>query len=165
MTSSATPRLLLAATLFAAAAAVAPAAAAGTDTDVLTVRVTVQEACTIAGGTLDFGTYNSGQTTAQDAEGSVSFANCAAGTLQIGLDGGTAASVNNRRMSNGDSQLNYQLFRNSARTAIWGTGEQALQQVLLQPDSGSIPVYGRIAAGQSVPAGNYVDTVTVTLTF
>jgi spore coat protein U-like protein len=32
-------------------------------------------------------------------------------------------------------------------------------------DPANIPVYGRIAAGQSVPAGTYSDTVTITLNF
>jgi len=163
MLSSAKPRLFLAAAVLAITAA--PAFAAGTDTDVLTVRVTVQEACTIVGGTLDFGTYSSGQQTALDAEGTISYNSCAAGTLTIALDGGSAANVNNRRMASGDSQLGYQLYRNSARSNVWGTGDQALERVLLVPDSGSIPVYGRIPGGQNVPGGNYTDTVTVTLTF
>jgi len=163
MLSSAKTRLFLAAAVLAVTAA--PAFAAGTDTDVLTVRVTVQEACTIAGGTLDFGTYNSGQQAALDAEGTISYNSCAAGTISIALDGGSANSVNNRRMASGDSQLAYQLYRNSSRSNVWGTGEQALAQVLLVPDSGSIPVYGRIPGGQNVPGGNYTDTVTVTLTF
>ncbi|WP_407925493.1 spore coat protein U domain-containing protein [Geminicoccus flavidas] len=30
---------------------------------------------------------------------------------------------------------------------------------------GTIPVYGRIPGNQTVPAGNYADTVNVTLTF
>ncbi len=155
-------RLLLAAAVVAFAAA---PAAAGTDTDVLTVKVTVQEACTIAGGTIDFGTYSAGQQAALDAQGSISYNGCAAGTLTIALDGGVGGNVANRRMSNGDSTLNYQLFKNSSRSQVWGTGADALQQMLLVPDSGSIPVYGRIIGGQNVAGGTYTDTVNVTLTF
>lgn len=161
MLSSTKTRLFLA----AAAALVAAPAAADTDTDILTVRVTVQEACTIAGGTLDFGTYNSGQQAEASAEGSISYNNCAAGTLDIALDGGTAGDVQNRQMANGDSTLGYQLFKNSAASQVWGTGDDALQQQLLVPGSGDISVYGRIPGGQNVPAGTYTDTVNVTLTF
>jgi len=161
MLSSAKSRLLLAAVVAFAAAP----AAADTDTDILTVKVTVQEACTIAGNTLDFGTYNSGQQAALDAEASVSYSNCAAGTLEIALDGGAAANVAERAMANGDSSLRYQLYKNSGRSQIWGTGSDALLQQLLVPDSGNIPVYGRIPGGQNVPAGAYTDTVNVTLTF
>lgn len=162
MLSSTKSRLLLAAAAIVVAAA---PAAADTDTDILTVKVTVQEACTIAGNTLDFGTYSSGQQAALDAEASVSYSNCAAGTLEIALDGGVAANVADRAMANGDSSLRYQLYKNSARSQVWGTGSDALLQQLLVPDSGSIPVYGRIPGGQSVPSGAYADTVNVTLTF
>ena len=163
MLSSWKPRLLLATAIVAAASG---PVLANTDSDILTVRVTVQEACSIAGTTIDVGTYNAGQQAALDAEGAISYSNCAAGTLTIALDGGAAGTVANRAMSNdnGDS-LSYQLYRNSARNQVWGTGDEAHQVVLLVPDSGSVPVHGRIPGGQNVPGGSYVDTVNVTLTF
>ncbi len=141
-------------------------ALAASDTDVLTVRVTVQEACSIAGTTIDFGTYSAGQSAALDAQGAITYSNCAAGTLTIALDGGGAGNVANRAMANGSGDsLRYQLFRNSARNQVWGSGADAQQVVLLVPDSGSVPVYGRIPGSQSVPGGAYSDTVNVTLTF
>ncbi len=153
---------------FLAAAVVACAAApavAGTDTDILTVRVTVQEACSISGTTIDFGTYSSGQQAALDAEGALNYTGCAAGTLTIALDGGASGNIAGRQMTNGDASLGYQLYRNTARNQVWGSGSDALQQVLLVPGAGTVPVYGRIAAGQNVAAGTYADTVNVTLTF
>lgn len=163
MLSSWKPQLLVAASAVAIVAA-APAFAE-TDTDTLTVRVTVQESCSIAGTTIDFGTYSAGQQAALDAEGDISYNGCAAGTLTISLDGGTAGSVDNRQMTNGDAELDYQLYANSARNQVWGTDNNALQKVLLVPDSGTIPVYGRIAGGQNVAGGTYTDTVNVTLSF
>ena len=164
MLSSAKPRLFLAAAGLALAAA--HAFAAGTDTDVLTVRVTVQEACTIAGGTLDFGTYNSGQQTALDAQGTIGYNNCAKGMLTIALDGGTANNVASRQMKNGGASLNYQLYTNSGRSQVWGNADgDTVKQTLLEPSSGIIAVFGRIAGGQNVVGGTYTDTVTVTLTF
>lgn len=163
MSSSWKPRLLLATAL--AVVAGGPALA-GSDSDVLTVRVTVQEACSIAGSTLDFGTYSAGQQAALDAQGAVSYSGCAAGTLTIALDGGGAGTTANRAMTNGSGgSLNYQLFRNSARSTIWGSGAEAQQVVLLEPGSGNVPVYGRIPGSQNVAAGSYSDTVNVTLTF
>ena len=125
----------------------------------------MQEACSITGGTLDFGTYNSGQQADASAEGSISYINCAAGTLDIALDGGTSGDIQARQMANGDSTLQYQLYKNSAASQVWGTGSDALQQQLLVPGSGDIAVYGRIPGGQNAPAGTYTDTVNVTLTF
>jgi spore coat protein U-like protein len=163
MSSSWKPRLLLATAL--AVVASGPALA-GSDTDVLTVRVTVQEACSIAGSTIDFGTYSAGQQAALDAQGAVSYSGCAAGTLTIALDGGGAGTTANRAMTNGSGgSLNYQLFRNSARSQVWGSGAEAQQVVLLVPGAGNVPVYGRIPGSQNVAAGAYSDTVNVTLTF
>ncbi len=157
------PRFALAAAL---AVATAGAAAANPDTDILTVRVTVQEACSIAGSTIDFGTYSAGQQAALDADGAVSYSGCPASTLTIALDGGSAGDVANRAMTNGSGDiLNYQLYRNSARNQVWGEGAEAQQVVLLVPGAGDVQVYGRIPGSQSVPAGTYTDTVNVTLTF
>lgn len=157
------PRIALAAAL--ASLAGLPALAE-TETDVLTVQVTVQEACSIAGTTIDFGTYTGGQQAALDAQGAVTYSSCAAGTLTIALDGGSAGNVAARTMGNGNGgNINYQLYRNSARSQIWGSAGDAQQIVLLESGSGSVPVYGRIAAGQTVAAGTYTDTVNVTMTF
>ena len=163
MTSSGMRRLALASAL---AAAFAVPAMADTDTDVLTVMVTVQEACAISGSTLDFGTYTAGQQNALNGQGQISYTGCAAGTLVIDFDGGTSGDVQARRMaSNAGDTLGYQLYRNSSRTQVWGTGANAQQVQLLQPGAGNIPVYGSIAAGQAAAAGSYADTVNVTLTF
>lgn len=162
MLSSWKPRLVLAGALVA----IAGASASAQETDVLTVQVTVQESCSIAGSTIDFGTYSAGQQAALNAEGTISYNNCAAGTLTIALDGGAVGNVTNRAMGNGDGDtLTYQLYRNSARNQIWGTGGEAQQIVLLVPDSGTVPVFGTIPGGQNVPGGSYSDTVNVTLTF
>lgn len=162
MLTSWTPRLLLAS--IAAAIAVAPAMA-GSDSDILTVKVNVQQSCSILSIPIDFGTYTAGQQAALDADGAISYAGCAVGTLTISLDGGTAGNTVNRQMSNGNSKLNYQLYRNSARNEVWGSNSDALQRVLLAPEPGSIPVYGRIAGGQNVAGGTYIDTINVTVTF
>lgn len=165
MSSSWKPRLLL---LVAAAtsAIVSGPVLAASDTDILTVRVTVEESCSISGSTIDFGTYSAGQQAALDAQGTITYSNCAAGTLTLALDGGTAGNVANRAMANGSGgSLNYQLYRNSSRNQVWGSGSDAQQVVLLVPDSGNVPVYGRIPGSQNVPAGSYTDTVNVTLTF
>lgn len=137
---------------------------AGTDTDPLSVTATVQSACALNGGTMAFGTYLSGQTTNLDVVGRINYVNCV-GTLVFELDGGQSGDVNNRVMLSGGNQLRYQLYRNSARNAVWGVGANALQQTLLVPLTGSVDVHGRIVSGQAVAPGNYSDTVNITLTF
>lgn len=145
--------------------AAGPAQAQTTDTDTLTVTATVKSGCQLTGGTMAFGDYVSGQTTDLDVSGSINYANCAVGTLTFALDGGTNGNVSDRKMKSGGNTLNYQLFRNSTRTANWGTGGDSQQVQLLVAGGGSLAVYGRIPKSQAAAAGSYSDTVTITLTF
>ena len=139
-------------------------ALAETDTATLSVTARVESGCSLVGGTLEFGVYESGQADDLDAQGTISYINCA-GTLTFELDGGQSGDVNNREMTSIDDELTYQLFRNSSRTAIFGQDSQAQQLQLVQPLSGTIDVYGRIPGDQVVSVGDYSDTVNITLTF
>jgi spore coat protein U-like protein len=141
-----------------------PVAQAGTDTDQLMVTATVLSACSLSGGTLSFGPYTSGQTTNLDATGTINYVNCS-GNLSFALDGGGSGNINARQMSSGSNRLSYQIYRNSARNAIWGTGADAHQVMLIGTQSGTATVYGRIPASQVVADGTYTDVVNITLTF
>jgi spore coat protein U-like protein len=158
-------RIGIAAGLVAAALVDARPAAGATETGTLTVTATVTSNCALSGGTLAFGNYVSGQTTNLDVQGSINYVNCPVGTLIFELDNGANANGSQRRMKSGSNYLNYQIFKTSARNSNWGTGADAVQIQVLQAGSGSVAVYGRIPAGQTVPPGSYSDTVTITLTF
>ena len=58
-------------------------------------------------------------------------------------------------MSSGTNRLNYQIYRNAVRNAIWGTGADAHGVVLIGTQSGTVTVYGRIPASQIV-AGRHL---------
>jgi spore coat protein U-like protein len=150
--------------LLAAATAVSYPAAAATDTDQLTVTATVQSSCALSGGSLNFGHYVAGQPNDLDVTGTINYINCS-GNLSFALDGGGSGSVTARQMRSGANRLSYQIYRNSTRTAIWGTGTDAHGVILLSPQTGSVQVYGRIPRGQAVPDGIYSDVVNITLTF
>jgi len=155
------PGLLL---VLAVLAAAPRPAAAGSDTDQLTVSVTVQSGCRLNGGALDFGSYHSGQPTDLDAVGVVNFVDCN-GDIVISLDGGGSGAVTDRKMRSGDNRLRYQLYFNPTRTEIWGEGSNARQITLLTLQSNPVRVYGRIPKSQTVPDGVYTDVVNITLTF
>lgn len=77
-----------------------------------------------------------------------------------------------RKMSNGGTQLSYQLYSNSGRTTIWGDGSAGTSTVtdgylisVLVPVVRNYSVYGRITAKQNVTAGSYLDAVTVLMTY
>jgi spore coat protein U-like protein len=157
------PRRLLVAASALGAVLAPPCARAGTDTDQLAVSATVVSSCSLSGGTLSFGQYVSGQTTDLDVGGTISYVNCS-GTLGFALDGG-AGSVAGRQMSSGANRLNYQIYRNSIRSAVWGSGADAQGVTLVGTQSGTVAVHGRIPRGQAVPDGTYTDVVNITLTF
>ena len=156
----------LVAGLIGLAATLAPKPApAPTTTGTLAVSAVVQTSCSLTGGAMSFGTYTSGQTNNLDVEGQLAFANCPTGNLVFELDGGGSGNINARRMSSSSSNLNYQIYRNANRTTVFGAGANAYTEIRLVAGGGTIPVYGRIPGNQTVSAGNYSDTVNVTLTF
>jgi spore coat protein U-like protein len=142
-------------------------ARAATDDDTFDVTATVADSCVITAGDLAFGAYDPVVThasTALDASSTLSVTCTTGASTNITLDLGTSASGSQRRMSDGGTNhLDYELYSDSGRSTVWddapgvdhtGTGSQE-----------NISVYGRVPAGQSVPAASYTDTVTATITF
>ena len=149
---------LTAALAIGAAALVASPAVAQ---QLLTLQVTVANACSIESGTIQFDTYYSGQQAALGAEGEIIYTGCPAGTTVIlGTGEGTYAQ---RIMLNGSNVLQYSLFKESNYTGDWQPDGLTLSES--EAGSGTIPVYALIAGQQSVTAGEYVDNVQITWSF
>lgn len=138
----------------------------------LSVSATIVNNCTIITTPVSFSTYDpiGANATADDdnGTGTVTIA-CTRGTIAtIGLGPGNNASGTARRMLNGTSNyLTYELYQSSARTTVWGNAGAALYSPGAAPSKAprTFSVYGRIFAGQDLPAGNYVDTVQATVNF
>lgn len=163
-------RLLLTGLFFAWAIVMPVPAAAGTATGTLTVEAGVGTSCTVGNTTLNFG----GALVANPASNidvvSAVLVNCTnLAPYIVDLSGGASQSGNFRRMAFSTNLVTYQLYFDSGHTTVWGgaccggisvnlTGTGALQ---------STNVFGRIATGAitTQPAGEYVDSVTVTVTF
>jgi spore coat protein U-like protein len=142
-------------------------AATVTPAPTFVVSANVPSLCRATAAPLNFNTYT--------PEGG-DVVRCTTGTtFNVGLNAGAApgATLTTRAMVNGANQLAYSLFRDAARTQNWGvtigTDTQAGVGAGIAPANAvSVPVYGRIVdsvANQNVPAGNYTDTITVTVTF
>ncbi|MDV3468037.1 spore coat U domain-containing protein [Stenotrophomonas sp. C3(2023)] len=157
----------------------APALAA--DTVQFNVRLVITKACTITAATptdVDFGSALSTSTTTLNAAGSIT-AQCTAGTpysiaLNAGSNAATANDVTTRRMRNTDATVTannfvgYQLFRDAGRTQVWGA--TAGSNVLASAGTGlaqAFPVYGQVLdpSSNNAATGNYLDTVTATITY
>jgi spore coat protein U-like protein len=140
-------------------------AEAGTATATFTVSATVQATCNITATNLSFGTYTGTQT---DATSTITVTCTNTSAWNIGLNPGTCpgATVTTRCMLNGAAQLNYALFRDTARTLNWG--QTVGTDTLSGTGTGNAQantVYGRIPGGQLPAPGAYTDTITATVTF
>jgi spore coat protein U-like protein len=147
------------------------AMAAGTATANLGVSVTVNNNCAISTLPVTFAAYDPLSGTADDSTGGSVTITCTKGaTTTIGLDSGANASGTQRRMSDGATTpdyLNYALYQDAGRGTAWGTSGAGLFTPAAAPDktARSYTVYGRISAGQDIPAGSYTDTVVAAVNF
>lgn len=141
---------------------------AATVQDQFDVTLTVENECTVNAGDLNFGTAG-GQIDADIDATSTITVNCnpdAAYNVLLNAGTGTGSSVADRYMNDGANVVQYQLYRDAGRTQVWGEtiGTDTLSGTGNGADQ-SLTVYGRVLAGQSIPAGNYVSTVTATVDY
>ncbi len=148
---------------------VSAAASAAQSTATFGVSATVTSGCGVVATPVAFGTYlGTAASPAVDALGSV-VVTCPAGkTYDVRLNNGANASGGQRRMRvvlGPASFLNYELYRNPARTQRFGnSGPERVNGV----GSGlpqTIPVYARLPGAQVAPLGIHLDTIQVTLQF
>jgi spore coat protein U-like protein len=126
--------------------------------------------CTISVTSVAFGNYNVFTTTADDSTGTITYrCNSTAANISISLSDGSSTTFNPRTLRKGAEVLNYNLYRNAARTTIWGngTGGTSVYTQGNPPNNQNVnvTVYGRIPAQQDVSAGNYTDTVSAVINF
>jgi len=70
------------------------------------------------------------------------------------------------RLGATSNYVQYELYSDSARSQRWGnTLDIDTVNNTGTGSSQSLTVYGRVPAPQSVPSGDYSDTVTVTITY
>lgn len=150
------------------AALIAPAVFAASTTTTFQVNADVVGSCNVSAANLGFGNYDSISPLPTDGSTTVTV-QCGLATIYtVGLDQGTGAgaTVATRQMTKGSDLLGYSLYQDVTRLLVWGNtpGSDTVAGVgtgLAVP----MIVYGRIAAGQNVPSGTYVDTITVSVNF
>lgn len=149
----------------------ASTAQAGTDQNTLTVTATVDGACTIDSAALAFGLYEPTLATDDTAQATITL-NCTAGSqFWIGLDMGQNTDGTDRFMTNGTEDLRYELRHDSSSGALWTNADPGTTTTSAYAGLGqgtatdTVTVYGVIPAGQFVAAGNYSDSVLMTVNF
>lgn len=142
---------------------------AATQTASLAVSATVNNNCAITTTALAFGTYDPITTHATadlDNTGTVVIACTKGATTSIELNLGANAAVSQRRLKSGVNFLNYEVYQDSTRATVWGTGTAKLDTgVAPSKAARTYTAYGRVAMNQDVPSGSYTDTVTATVNF
>lgn len=120
---------------------------------------------------VSFVNYTSSAVLPLDSDGSISF-RCDAQLIPVTIDlsqGSSGSYVSRTLKGPSNSTLNYNLYTDVTRLFVWGNGLSGTAHYgpiipLLGADV-TLPVYGRIPAGQSVAAGSYTDTLVVTVNF
>ena len=140
-------------------------------TEILLQAGIARASCSLGGAAVAFGTYDALSPLPFDTVGSMVF-QCSQKdhNVMITLSKGNSSSYATRSMLNGSQQLFYNLYRDTARTIVWGDGSGGSQAYIInnpQPNNRDIilPIFGRILPAQNVKVGNYTDTITVTLTY
>lgn len=140
--------------------------------------------CDVAATGVAFGVYNPLAGADVDTTGNVNVSCTRTGLLDltpgisysVQLNPGNSGGYSSRELGSGAAMLNYNLYRNAARTLIWGDGTGGSSA---QGGNVSFPllnlssvtrdndhtIYGRIFGGQNVAAGSYTDTINVTVIF
>jgi spore coat protein U-like protein len=169
------PLGVLTAAFASAALLVTNDAPAGTATSNVDVTATVVANCTITTTqAVAFGNYDpvsANAATPKDATGTLSVTCTNGSSAAIGLSQGNNAAMGStdaaplRRMLSGGNFLSYDLYRDSARTQLWGQDVTVDLEITGTGTAASQTIYGRIPAGQNKPAGAYADVVVATVTF
>lgn len=130
--------------------------------------------CTVTATGVSFGSYDPLSQVDNGSTGTIrvfcTLILALGGSFTIDLSTGASGSYSQRTLTKGASTLAYNLFSDSAYGQVWGNGTGGSTQVsqtftsLLIVDR-TLTVYGRIPAGQNVPAGAYADTIIVTVTY
>lgn len=161
---------------------VAAPAGALTVSSTFTVGAEIQKGCAFGNnvggsisdlGNIDFGTQSAAVANVDVASsagnGSI-VVTCTPGiTVSIELDYGLHGGSSSRRYvmnTAGTRSLPYQLYRDASRTQVWGTGDLAMSISSFPAATQTYTVYARyFGAAPLPPAGEYTDSVTVSVTY
>lgn len=159
---------LAAAVMLAAMTAAGPANAVQISAN-MNVKITITNQCKVSTPTsMDFGSYGVLDTAVDTtASFSVTCTTSQGYTVGFGAGNGSGASTTTRKMTLGANTVDYQLFKNTARLPAdnWGIAGGELVAATGNGTAQTYTVYGRVPAQSTPPAGDYTDTVAVTVTY
>lgn len=120
--------------------------------------------CSVSSPGVSFSDYNPLDAVARDGVGNIAVSCDATASYTIALGQGTG-TYGARTMTNGSSQLQYNLYTSPQRLTVWGDGTGSTATVSDTASGGNYTVYGRISEQQNVTTGTYSDTMVITVTY
>jgi spore coat protein U-like protein len=127
--------------------------------------------CVVNASSIVFGSYRPLDPGDLVSAGTISYT-CTGvrGRVTIALNRGDSNSEGERSMSQGDKRLGYQLYLDPTGSAPWGDGTDGTQVYVASGGASDgttirLTVYGKVRSRQDVTAGEYMDMVTVNLTY
>lgn len=89
-------------------------------------------------------------------------------TVNISINSGGSGTFNPRQMraATGSDRLNYYLFTDASRTVIWGdgtSGTSTVTNLVTKNVPWNATIFGMLPPRQNLSAGNYRDTLLVTV--
>ena len=132
----------------------------------------LEAACSVSASGVSFGTYDILASAPNDSTGAVVL-QCSPSdkNIRVTLSAGTSGTYTARTLKRGSDQLLYNLFRDAARTIVWGDGSGGTSVLLIVNWTGgpnttqTHPIYGRMPAQQDAAAGTYNDRSVVSINF
>lgn len=125
--------------------------------------------CTVTATPLAFGKYDPLSAAPRNRNARITLTCNGQGTFIVALSTGESGSYDPRYMTGGagSDQLNYNLYTSVAHTSIFGDGTNGTRAVSqrFKNNTKRVTVYGQIPAMENIAAGNYSDTITVSVTF
>lgn len=133
--------------------------------------------CSVSASGVAFGGYSVNNPAPTDATGNVEVTCSLIGVISllvnydIALSAGASGSYDARTLGGGANTLTYNLYTTAGHATVWGNGTAGTGIVsdgyllALFTTVRNYPVHGRLPAGQNKPAGAYLDTITVTVTY
>lgn len=129
-------------------------------------------AVSVSASALSFGTYAPASAAAASADVTVRCSTLGVDLLPsftVALIAASSADPNGRHMNNGAAQLDYNVYTSAGYATVWGdgTGGSVTQgfNSLLALGTIDFTAWGRVPAGQYVPAGGYADQITVQISY
>ncbi len=165
-------QIMLGLSALALSASLAPAAYAATDTGTLTVKARIGAACTLKtqNATLDFGNLTTLSDGFHFAQADITV-QCSKGqayniSLGQGLNPNTSGT---NQMKSGTNFIRYVLYRDAAHKLFWGddiiNGDRRLKATGDGADQ-KHTIYGVLFPDRTnPPAGDYTDTVAITVAY